>query len=102
MKVGTAVTDITPAARSTILPAQWLRRVGECDRLFTIMGKSAIEKLSRACAILPVSYLAAATALPALAPPAARADEVMKDIGYGIIPGNERSCECLAAGVARR
>ena len=58
----------------------WLRRVRECDILLTIMGKSAVEKLSRVCAILPASCLAAAAALlalaPLLAPLAARADEV--------------------------
>ena len=40
-----------------------------------IMGKSAIEKLSRACAILPASCLAEAAALLALAPLAARAED---------------------------
>ena len=42
------------------------------------MGKSAVGKsLSRVCAMLPASCLAAAAALLALAPLAARADEVM-------------------------
>ena len=41
------------------------------------MGKSAIEKLSRVCAILPARCLAAAAALLLLAPLASRADEVM-------------------------
>ena len=52
----------------------WLLGAGECDILFTNMGKSAMIKLSRACAILPASCLAVAVAF---APLAARADEVM-------------------------
>ena len=64
-------------ARPLVARRPWLRRVRECDILFTSMGKSAIEKLSRVCAMLPASCLAAAAALLLLAPLAARADEVM-------------------------
>ena len=61
-------------ARPLVARRPWLRRVRECDILFAKMGKGAVEKLSRVCAMLPASCLAAAAAF---APLAARADEVM-------------------------
>ena len=81
-----AVLRVLPVLARPLVARPWLRRVRECDILFAKMGKSAVEKLSRVCAILPASCLAAAAALLALAPLAARADEVMfrgQKIEYG-------------------
>ena len=70
----------------------------KCDIIAASMRKSAIETLSRVCAILPASRLAVAAALLCFLAPAARANSVWDAVQAGHLTWGNATTNWLANG----